>query len=213
LEDYAALILALLALYQTDPDVRWYSQSEKLLKEMLAYFSDPNGGFFDTRDDHETLITRPKDLQDNATPSGNALAALALLQMSKYSGNGEWRDRAERMVAGIQAAASRYPTSFAQWLCASNFALADGREIALVNKETSKQVDKELTGMLDNVWSEWRPFDVVAVSSFPSPNGSPALLVDRPLKDDKATAYVCRGFVCDLPVNSAEELRAQLAAT
>ena len=208
LEDYAALILALLSLYQSDFNVRWYTEAERLLQEMLTHFTDSDGGFFDTRDDHEILITRPKDVQDNATPSGNALAAMALLQMAKYSGNGKWRGLAEQMITGILAAASRYPTSFAQWLYASSFALTDGREIAVVESPQSRGAE-----MLHLIWSEYRPFDVVAVSIYPPAEGSPALFADRPLKDEKATAYVCRGFVCDLPVNSVGELRAQLAIT
>jgi hypothetical protein len=204
LEDVAALILGLLALYQSDPDVRWYAAAEMLATEMLAHFKDPSGGFFDTRDDAEQLITRPKDQQDNATPSGNALAAMALLQLAAFSGNGERYDTATSMLGAIQATAARYPTSFAQWLCAAGFALADGREIALVH---NGHQDPETSRLLDVIWSEWRPFDVVAGSSYPPAAGSPALLADRPLKDGKPTAYVCRKFVCQLPVNEKDELK------
>jgi hypothetical protein len=202
LEDYAALILGLLALYQSDPDVRWYGEAERLADEMLAHFSDPAGGFFDTRDDHEALITRPKDQQDNATPSGSALAATALLQLATYSGNGDWRSMAETMLGSIQATVSRYPASFAQWLCAETFALAEGKEIAVVGESGSQ----DTIDLLDVIWGQLRPFDLIANSSFPPPAGSPALLADRPLKGGKATAYVCKNFVCELPVNSAGEL-------
>jgi hypothetical protein len=207
LEDYAALILGFLALYQTDPDVRWYSEAEKLAGEMIAHFRDRDSGFFDTRDDHETLITRPKDQQDNATPSGNSLAAMALLQLSAYGGNGEWRDLAESMLAGIQGIAARYPTSFGQWLCAAQFAIAGGREIAVIHEGRQGLLT---SGLLDIIWDDWRPFDVVAISEFPPPQGSPALLADRPLKDGKPTAYVCRNFACQLPVNEPSGLAGQL---
>jgi uncharacterized protein YyaL (SSP411 family) len=206
LEDYAALILGLLALYQSDPNVRWYSAAEKLSGEMIVHFHDQDGGFFDTRDDHEALITRPKDQQDNATPSGNSLAAMGLLQLSAYSGNGEWRDLAESMLAGIQVTAARYPTSFGQWLCAAQFAMAGGREIAIIGDESNAETNT----LTEVTWTDWRPFDVVATSAFPPPQGSPALLANRPLKNGKSTAYVCRNFVCQLPVNTAGELAAQL---
>ncbi|MCW5873595.1 MAG: thioredoxin domain-containing protein [Anaerolineales bacterium] len=205
LEDYAALTLGLLALYQSDGDVRWYSAAEKLAGEFTQHFADPAGGFFDTRDDHETLITRPKDSQDNATPSGNALAALALLQLHAYSGNSAWYDAASRMLAGMQASAARYPTAFAQWLYASSWLLAGGREVAIVGDGAE--------ALLDTLWSAWRPFDVAAVSASAAPDGGPPLLADRPLKDDKATAYVCRNFACQLPVNMAADLASQLAAS
>jgi uncharacterized protein YyaL (SSP411 family) len=202
LEDHAALILGLLALYQSDPDVRWYQAAEQLAAQMLAHFADPAGGFFDTRDDHETLLVRPKDEQDNATPSGNALAATALLQLASYSGNWEYFDRAGAMLGRIIGPASRYPTAFGQWLYAASWATAGGREIAVVGDNAS--------GLLDTIWAQWRPFDVVAASGLPPAPGSPQLLADRPLKDGKATAYVCRQFMCKLPVSSAADLAAQL---
>ena len=201
LEDYAALILGLLSLYQSDPDVRWYAEAERLATELLSHFRDPAGGFFDTRDDHEALITRPKDQQDNATPSGSALAATALLHLATYNANGEWRSVAEAMLGSVLATASHYPTAFAQWLCAAGFALAQGREIAVVGPGT-----KETAELLGVVWSQWRPFDLLAISAFPPPAGSPALLADRPLKGGRATAYVCRNFACELPVNTPSEL-------
>ena len=103
LEDYAALILGLLALYQADFNPRWFQQAEKLAAQMLERFSDPQGGFFDTPADAETVLTRPKDLQDNATPSGNALAAQALLKLAAFTGSEQYRARAEaslKLVSG-----------------------------------------------------------------------------------------------------------------
>ncbi len=99
LEDYASLILGLLSLYQSGGETRWFVHAQNLAAELLAHFRDPAGGFFDTRDDHERLVTRPKDLQDNATPSGNALAAKALLELSAFTANQEYRDIAESMLA------------------------------------------------------------------------------------------------------------------
>ena len=95
LEDYAALILGLLELYQTDFNNRWFSSALELAGEMIQRFSDPVGGFFDTPADGESLLVRPKDLQDNATPSGNALAVEALLKLSALTGRGDFRDLAE----------------------------------------------------------------------------------------------------------------------
>ncbi|MBX3046326.1 MAG: thioredoxin domain-containing protein [Anaerolineales bacterium] len=202
LEDHAAMTLGLLALYQSDGDVRWYSAAESLAGEFTQHFADPAGGFFDTRSDHEALITRPKDQQDNATPSGNALAALALLQLYAYTGNSAWHDTASAMLGGMAAAAVRYPTAFAQWLYAGSWLLAGGREVAVVGKGAD--------ALLDTLWSAWRPFDVAAISGAKSPEDAPPLLNDRPLKDGKATAYVCRNFACQLPVNNAVELAQQL---
>jgi uncharacterized protein YyaL (SSP411 family) len=78
LEDYSYLIEGLVELYQTTFDARWYQAAHELAETMIARFRAEDGGFYDTSDDHETLITRPRELQDNATPSGNAMAAAVL---------------------------------------------------------------------------------------------------------------------------------------
>ncbi len=207
LEDYAALILGLLALYQTDPDPRWFSESARLADDMLVHFSDPNGGFFDTRDDHETLLIRPKDLQDNATPSGSALAVTALLQLAALTGNGHWRDVAEQTLAPLQSAMTRYPTAFGQWLYALDFALGPVQEIAIVGPHPARD------GLVQTVWEQYNPRRVLAVSDATPPPGSPSLLENRPLLNAQPTAYVCEHFVCQQPVNSREELKALLASS
>ena len=83
---------------------------------ILERFVDPDGGFFDTATDHERLVTRPKDTQDNATPSGGAMATHVLLRLAALTGEGRYRDAAERAIAAITPFAARYPTAFAQWL-------------------------------------------------------------------------------------------------
>jgi uncharacterized protein YyaL (SSP411 family) len=208
LEDYAGLVLALLALYQSNPDLEWYSMALLLADQMVAHFTDPNGGFFDTRDDHEVLLVRPKDIQDSATPSGNSLAAMALLQLVAYGDRGTWRSVAEAMLASIQNALLRYPTSFAQWLSAADFAVGPTREVAIIGDlDDSKTLE-----LLRTLWKSYRPRQVTAISAYPPARGSPTLLTDRPLLGNQPTAYVCQGFVCLQPVNSPEEMEKQLEA-
>ena len=205
LEDYAALTLGLLALYQTDPNPRWFSEAERLAGEMIAHFRDPDGGFFDTRDDHETLLIRPKDLQDNATPSGSSLAVTALLQLAAYTGNGDWRDLAERTLASLQPVMARYPTAFGQWLYAMDFAFGPVKEVAIVGPAPTRD------RLVETVRERYNPRMVVAASETPPPSGSPALLAGRPMLDNQPTAYVCEHFVCQQPVNSPEELKQLLS--
>lgn len=207
LEDYAGLILALLALYQTDPNPEWYATALKLADEMVIHFAAPDGGFFDTRDDHETLLVRPKDIQDNATPSGNALAATALLQLASYGDHTVWRSIAEDMLATIQNAVLRYPTAFAQWLSAADFAVGPTREVAIIGDLD----DANTHTLLRTLWKSYRPRQVTAISAYPPGPGSPTLLTDRPLLNNQPTAYVCQGFVCLQPVNSPDEMENQLA--
>jgi hypothetical protein len=212
LEDYAALVLGLLALYQADADVTWYAAALHLADEMNAHFTDPAGGFFDTRDDAEALLFRPKELQDNATPSGSALAACALLQLAAYGDRLDGRAVAETMLASMQELAGRHPTAFAQWLQAADFALGPIHEVAVVGDRDHPL----MAALLGALWKRYRPRLVAAVSVNPATPGqppapgSPALLQHRPLKENLPTAYVCQGFVCRQPVNSVEEMESQL---
>ncbi len=206
LEDYAGLILALLGLYQSDPNNEWYRSALKLADEMVEHFADPNGGFFNTRDDHEVLLVRPKDIQDNATPSGNAIAATALLELAAYGDRTEWRDLAEEMLSSVYGAMLRYPTAFAQWLCAADFAVGPTHEVAIIG-DSQRTETREL---LNALWKTYRPRQATAISTYPPGPEAPALLKDRPLLNDLPTAYVCQGFVCQQPVNSPKEMETQL---
>ena len=206
LEDYAALILGLLSLYQSDANTYWFATATELAQEMIGHFRDSDGGFFDTRDDHEKLLIRPKDMQDNATPSGNALAAMALLQLSAFNGHGEWRDMAENMLGNISKMAARHPTAYAQWLCAVDFAMGPAQEVAILGDRASS----DFNGLTRVLWGEYRPHLVAAISNFPPEPLSPELLSNRPLVDQKATAYVCQNFICQIPVTNPVDFLAQL---
>jgi len=206
LEDHAALILGLLALYQSDPDVRWYGEAHKLADELMNHFQDPEGGFFDTRDDHESLIYRPKDVQDNAFPSGNALAAGALLQLAAYEYNLAWREMAERMIGQMEDFLSRYPTGFGQWLSAADYALGPVKEVALLGDPDNPQTK----ALVDSLWEQYRPRLASAISDFPVDPQGPKLLADRDLVKDQPSAYVCQNFTCLQPVNRPDEMIRQL---
>ena len=203
LEDYAAIILGLLDLYQVDFNNRWFTAAIDLADEIMARFADPAGGFFDTSANGETLFMRPKDLQDNATPSGNALAAEALLRLSAFTGRADYRIKAEQSLRFISEPVHRYPIAFGRWLNAIDFALASVKQVAILGEMNTPELQK----MLKVVREEYRPNQVVAVSSYPPTEGAPALLNDRPLIADSSTAYVCQGFVCKIPVTTAEKLK------
>ncbi len=101
LEDYTHLADGLLALYEASFEEEWFKIARALMDRVLAHFADPAGGFFDTADDHERLVTRPKDVQDNAVPSGNAMAARVLLRLAAWTGEGSYRDAAERAMRAV----------------------------------------------------------------------------------------------------------------
>jgi len=207
LEDYADLADGLLALYEATFDERWFSTAVVLMERILARFTDPDGGFLDTSDDHERLVTRPKDVQDNAVPSGNAMAATVLLRLAALTGDGRYRDAAERAIRTVTEFVGRYPTGFAQWLSAMDFALAPVVEIAIVGAPG----EAGSRALLDVATGGFRPNQVLAVSPAPMTSVIP-LLHDRLAIGGAPSAYVCRGFACRLPVTDAEALRAELAA-
>lgn len=206
LEDYASLIRGLISLYQSDPDPRWYRSAFQLTEEMVQHFLDPNGGFYDTRDDHDTLLLRPKNIQDNATPSGSSLAAQALLEMAHYTGKSEWREMAEEMLGKIQTVALRHPTAFANWLNGLDFAILPSREVAILGGLR----DENTLALKDALWSSYRMDLLAAISDYPPPADTPELLQNRSLSNGRPTAYVCKDFVCSLPVNTPQELLLQL---
>ncbi len=206
LEDYAGLALALLALYQSDHNPRWFEAAQRLTVEIIAGFYHPQRGFFDTRHDHEKLLFRPQDAQDNATPSGSSLAVQALLLMAAYLGENDLYNAAAQTLASMQDILAEYPAAFSSWLAALDLALTPLKEIALLGDLES------LAGqaLIQIIWSQFRPDVILAASTFPPDKVSPPLLRNRPLVDGQPTAYVCRQFTCQAPTTSADELVKQL---
>jgi uncharacterized protein YyaL (SSP411 family) len=205
LEDYTHLAEGLLALYEATFDERWFTTARALMDRVLDRFTDAAGGFFDTADDHERLVTRPKDLQDNAVPSGNAMAATVLLRLAAWTGEGRYRTAAERAIRTVAPFAERYPTAFAQWLSAIEFALADVVEVAVIGEPG----DSATQALLEPVATGFRPNQILSVTADPGTTEVP-LLRDRSMVGGVPTAYLCRGFTCRMPVTDAVALRAQL---
>jgi uncharacterized protein YyaL (SSP411 family) len=206
LEDYAALILGLLELYQTDFDEKWFVAAKELADEMIEKCSDANGGFFDTSHDGENLLFRPKDVQDNATPSGNALACEALIKLAAYTDDGRYRDIAEKALGLVTKFTLQYPLGFARWLTAAKLATGTLKQVAAVGEAG----DPSFQRLIKTVRAEYRPSVVVAASSSPLKENVPALLHDRSMLNGKATVYVCEGFVCKQPTTEVDVLIEQL---
>ena len=206
LEDYAALILGLLALYQADGDPGWFDWARRLGRALEAIFTDPAGGFFDTGADQEQLLVRPKDLQDNATPSGNALAILAVLMLNEFEEEGQRREACERLLATLRETVLKYPSAFSFWLQAMDFAAGPVSQVGVVWPAGQAHP----YAFLAPVQHSYRPRLVLAASPYPSAPESPELLRERPPLDGQPSAYVCRRFVCLRPTADLQELWAQL---
>jgi uncharacterized protein YyaL (SSP411 family) len=212
LEDYADVTEGYLALYATTGDPRWLGRAGGLLDEVLDHFRDDDGAFFDTADDAEQLLRRPQDPTDNAAPSGTSAAAGALLSYAAYTGSSRHREAAEQALSVYSALARRFPR-FAGWGLAVAEAALDGpREVAVV----AAPGDPDGQTLRRVVFLGTAPGLVVAVGA-PNPGGGAAdeavpLLADRPLRNGRATAYVCRGFVCDAPTSDPAQLALAVSA-
>jgi uncharacterized protein YyaL (SSP411 family) len=206
LEDYADLADGLLALYEATFDERWFATARALADAILDRFADPAGGFFDTATDHERLVTRPKDIQDNATPSGGAMATTVLLRLAALTGESRYREAAERALASTTPYTVRYPTAFAQWLQATDFALAPVAEVAIVG-DLDDPATREL---LEIAAGGYAPNRVVAASPLTGGPSAIPLLAERTRLQGRPTAYVCRQLACRLPVTDPDALRDQL---
>ncbi len=206
LEDYSHLIEGLLELYQTTFAPRWYTAAQELAETMIAHFRHPEGGFYDTSDDHESLIVRPCDVQDNAVPSGNGMAAYVLLRLAGLSMEPRYREIAEQSLLRVQPLLGQFPLGFGQWLIALDYLLSSPREIAIVG-EAARDDTQEL---LHTAWDGYRPHQVVALGATNEQRAAVPLLQGRDALGGRATAYVCSGSTCRPPTSSAHELRALL---
>ena len=202
IEDYANLADGLIELYQVSGEMRYLKEAISLADKMITEFWDEeSGGFYFTSNDHEELLVRNKDFIDNATPSGNSVAADVLLKLSHLTGD----DRYEQFAATVLRLASsqikRYPNGFGRALSIVEFQLSPVKEIVLAG-ERPNELERA-------VWQEYIPNKVVAYADAGDASDSP-LLNGKTAIDGKPTAYVCENFVCSRPVTSADELRAEL---
>src|SRR5262249_27205682 len=120
LEDYANLIDGLLEIYQTTFESRYFSTALALAEVVMTHFAAPGGGFYDTSDDHEALIARPRNVQDNAVPSGNSMMAKVLVELGAFTGDNRFETAARGIVRTVAAATQQYPTAFGEALNAAD---------------------------------------------------------------------------------------------
>lgn len=198
LDDYACLIDGLIDLYQAVFDAKYLEAAVQLAETMIARFQDADaGGFFYTSDDHEQLIARNKDSQDNATPSGNAMAATALLKLARLTGRGEFEQQAVVTLELLTGQLARYPQSGGQALMAVDFFLGPAYEIVIVPGDDAAEND----AVLHAVREVFLPNKVVAMQSTnaDSPAVLASLLADKPVRDGRATVYFCEKGACQEP--------------
>ncbi len=209
LEDHAHLLEALVGLYEATFDVRWFTAAQALAAVLLRDFADPEqGGFFTTASDHERLVARRKELDDNPMPSGEAAAAVALLRLHGLTGDGALLAAAEGVLRLGAAILLRAPVGFGHLLVAIDEYVATPREIAIVGDGPAAEA------LLQAARESASPSTVIAAGP-PASEGEEAvvpLLAGRGLVDGQPAAYVCERFSCQRPVTTPAELEALLRA-
>ena len=202
IEDYANVADGLIKLFQVSGELEYLIEARRLADLMVTEFWDEeSGGFFFTSNDHEELVVRNKDFYDNATPSGNSVAADVLLKLAKLTGDEKYERFAITVLRLAASQIRRHPQGFGRALSALEFHLSDTKEIVVIGPRGSELQRAALV--------RYRPDAVIVLSE----DGSAAipLLEGREKVDGKATAYVCESFVCQHPVTTVEELEAFLA--
>jgi uncharacterized protein YyaL (SSP411 family) len=205
LDDYAFLLEALLTLYESTFDPRWYEEAMRLADAMIDRFEDrERGGFFTTAEDEHELPVRRKDLDDSPIPSGNSAAAFGLLRLALLSGENRFERHALGVLRLLFGLAVRHPLAFAHLLGAADFYVSPVREVAIVGPSD------EATPLLRVVRGELRPHVVLAARIGEQCSDDVPLLEGRSAIDGHAAAYVCEHFVCGAPVRTPEQLAAAL---
>jgi uncharacterized protein YyaL (SSP411 family) len=211
-DDHALMAEACLTLYETTFDLRWFVEARALADALVRLFHDPQrGGFFQTGADAESLVVRPKDLYDNAVPSGNSAAADVLLRLAHLSGEPDDERAGASALRLVRDAMGGAPSGFGHALCALDFYLGPVREVAIVG-DPATEATRSLAAEV--VARRFVPNHVLAVAA---PDDVPAreavaLLAERPQLGTAPTAYVCERFTCRLPVSDPDALAAQLAS-
>ncbi|MBV8229034.1 MAG: thioredoxin domain-containing protein [Planctomycetaceae bacterium] len=210
LDDYADLIDGLTRLYETTGEPRWMTSTLELAGVMIAEFADAeHGGFFYTGKSHEALIARQRDFLDNATPSGNAMAATALLRLGALTGRDDLAEAGRKTLEAVQVVMEKAPMAAGQSLAALDFLLAAPRELAII----AGGDPDEYRAAIEAVYSRFLPHKVVAPATAEQASALAAtvpLLADRPARDGRTTTYICERFACREPIVGVEALDAAL---
>jgi uncharacterized protein YyaL (SSP411 family) len=208
-EDYAGVLEASLALFEATFDPRWLQRAQGIADDAIRLFRDEDaGGFFSTGSDATALVRRPKDLQDNAVPAANSVMALELQRLSLITGDRTYEDVAVGAMRLTRTWAENVPLAFGHVLCALDMYTGDPVEIVVVGDQKSADTQ----ALIECIHEEWRPNKVLVVTDSPEHDSAAIpLLVGRTKIEGRATAYVCRRGVCELPVTDPDALRSQLA--
>jgi uncharacterized protein len=206
LEDHASLGLAALAIYELTFDGSWLDKARRLGDSVVRWFwDDETGAFYDTASDHEQLIVRPREVSDNATPSGTSLAVELLLRLAELFGDADDRRRATYVVESLAPAIGRYPSAFGNILGCADMLINGAIEVAIVGDPASDDFRA-----LERTAADRYVPSLVLAGGARRDDDTIALLSARDTRDGQATAYVCRNYACEEPATTPDQLDDQL---
>jgi uncharacterized protein YyaL (SSP411 family) len=208
LDDYTYLSCALITLYETTADVRHLQWAIELIEFVLTRFSDTQGGgFFYTADDQEQLLVRNKEFADNAVPSGNAMAATALVKLAKLTGNERYRAAAEATMQACSELMQRFPSGTAQMLLAVDLYLGPTHELVFAGDDTARS-----RAILADLQRRFLPHKVLAFAKGKGAAAMADLLAGKAQIAGETTLYICENFTCQEPVHGQEAIARALDA-
>ncbi len=206
LEDHASLGLAALTIYELTFERSWLDKARQLGDSVVRWFwDDETGAFYDTASDHEQLIVRPREVSDNATPSGTSLAVELLIRLAELFGDADDRRRATYVVESLAPAIGRYPSAFGNILGCADMLINGAVEVAIVGDPASDDFRT-----LERTAAERYVPSLVLAGGAPRGDDAIALLSARDTRGGHATAYVCRNYACEEPATTRDELDDQL---
>ena len=214
LDDHAALVHGLLTLHRADGDAAWLLEAERITRQAIALFWDAGGErFYDTGNDQETLIARPRDVTDNALPSGHSMMADALIRLSVITGESDLRAMAASSLRAVRSIMMQFPTGAGNWLCALDSYLSESREVAIIAGGDGAESGGAGAGaMLGRLGREYLGSAVVVSKPERSDAGAGwPIFADRRALGGLPTAYVCQNYACRLPTTDADKMMAELA--
>jgi len=211
-DDYAFFIWGLIELYEATFNALYLEKALELNDDMIKLFWDTkDGGFYFYGFDSEELISRPKEIYDGATPSGNSVAALNLLKLARITGREDLNEKAQQIFSAFSGEVSAYPMAYTYLMCALLFALGISREIVI----TGDLATESTKSMLNLIRSVYMPDTLVL---FKPERGEHELLKKlvpkiqemSSLEEGKATAYVCENYTCKAPTSDLQRLEEML---
>ena len=208
LDDYSHLIDGLLALHASDGDPRWLVDAERLTRQAVTLFWDPlQARFYDTGSDQQNLIIRPRDVTDNALPSGHSMMTGVLARLAIITGDGDLRAMASDTLRSVRDIMLQFPTGAGHWLSTLDFYLSPQKEIVIITAPDSDGPDE----MLKRLATTYHTNAIIVSADESTAAASPwPVFQSRSAIDNKPTAYVCQNYTCQLPTTNPDAMLSQL---